>query len=86
MLAIQLSDSLAAKLKAVSMRHGKAEADMAVEALEHWLDADEWTSCRTSCHEPNEETAKALSESLRGEKGKAYSSVSDLFAELDSEC
>ncbi len=86
MLAIQLSESLEAKLKEASNHHGKAEADMAAEALEYWLEVDEWAACRASGHEPNEETVKAIAESRQTEGKTAYTSTADLFAELDREC
>jgi len=71
MLAINLSDTLKAKLKATSIHHGKPVGDMAAEALEYWLEVEEWAACRASKHEPNEETIKAIDECLRGDKRKA---------------
>lgn len=86
MLAINLPDSLATKLKEASQCHGKAAADMAAEALEYWLEVDEWAACRASRHEPNEATAMAIEESLSGEGKTVYTSTADLFAELEREC
>lgn len=86
LLTINLSDSLEAKLRAVSLRHGKDVATMTAEALEYWLEVDGWAACRASGHQPNEETIKALEESQRGEGGKAFGSSTELFAELDREC
>ncbi len=86
MLSMNLSASLEAKLTAAAQHHGKSPADMAAEALEYWLEVDEWAACRASSHQPNEETIKALEESLRGEGGKSYATTAELFAELDLEC
>jgi len=82
MLAINLSAALEAKLTAVAQRHGKSPADMAAEALGYWLEVDEWAACRASSHQPNDETIKALEESLRGESGKSCTSTAELFGEL----
>jgi len=86
MLVINLSASLESKLMAVAQRHGKSPADMAAEALGYWLEVDEWAACRASSHQPNDETIRALEESLRGEGGKSYATTAELFAELDLEC
>ncbi|OGR06173.1 MAG: hypothetical protein A2511_14235 [Deltaproteobacteria bacterium RIFOXYD12_FULL_50_9] len=78
MLAMNLSDSLEAKLLAAAQHHGKSPSDMAAEALEYWLEVDDWAACRASGHHPNEETIKAIEESRQGAGLKAYSSPSDL--------
>lgn len=83
MLAMNLSVSLEAKLRAVAQLHGKSPADMAAEALEYWLEVDDWAACRASGHQLNAETIKAIEESRQGDGLKAYSSPADLFKDRD---
>lgn len=86
MLAMNIPDALEAKLKIAARQRGKKPADMAMEALEHWLDTEEWAACRASSHEPNEETITAIRESKEYSGAKTYTTTAELFEELDKIC
>lgn len=86
MLAMNIPDALEAKLNTAARQRGKKPADMAMEALEHWLDTEEWAACRASGHEPNEETIAAIEESNQSSDSKTYATTAELFEELDKTC
>ncbi len=86
MLAMNIPDALEAKLNTAARQRRKKPVDMAVEALECWLDTEEWAACRASGHEPNKETIAAIEESKRDTSRKVYTTTSELFDELDKAC
>lgn len=85
MLAMTISDAMETQLRKAAKLQGKTPELMATEALEYWLEAEEWGACRSSRHELNTDTIEAIQDSRKG-TGVSYASASELFGVLDREC
>jgi hypothetical protein len=86
MLAIRLPAETEHKLADMAKSAGVSKATLAGDALQYWIESQEWSACRTSLHIPNTETAAALMESANGVGLTRCDSVQDLFTKLNAGC
>lgn len=84
MLAVRLPVETEHKLADMAKTAGISKAAMARNALQYWIESQEWSVCRASSHTPNSETTAALRESAAGVGLTRCDSVQDLFAKLDA--
>ncbi len=83
MLAVRLPVETEHKLADMAKTAGVSKAALAREALQYWIESQEWSACRASSHVPNAVTAAALQESAEGKGLTRCDSAKDLFARLD---
>ena len=86
MLYVRLPVVTEHKLADMAKISGKTPSVLARDAIQYWIESQEWSACRTSLHVPNEETASALLESSDGVGLTRCDSVQDLFTKLDAGC
>lgn len=86
MLALNLPMETENKLTDMAKTAGKSTNVLAQEALQYWIESQEWSACRASSHIPNALTIAALKESASGVGLTHCSSVQNLFTKLNAKC
>lgn len=82
-LSFDVPQNIHRLLKTIASANGKTIKEIILEAVPH---IEESNKCSFPTHTPNEETVKAIIESLKGENLTEYKSVDDMFKKLGIKC
>ena len=82
-LSFDVPQNIHRLLKTIASANGKTIKDIILEAVPY---IEETNMCTFPSHEPNQETAKAIRESQRGENLTEYKTVDDMFKKLGIKC